>query len=145
MARKIIRQPNPSRDKLTPQQELFCRLYAGDKEFFANGTQAYMEAFDIPQNKYRSAMVCAHKLLRKVNILNRINEILELRGLNDAFVDKQLEFMVTQNADFKSKMVAIKEYNALKGRVTKKVDLTSQGDKLGYVLMPPENPPIKPK
>ena len=145
MARKSTKQPKPSREKLTPQQELFCQLYAGDKEFFANGVQSYMEAFDLDASKYKSAVVCAHKLLTKVNILERINKILEVRGLNDAFVDKQLEFMVTQNADFKSKMVAIKEYNALKGRVTKKVDLTSQGDKLGYVLMPPENPPIKPK
>ena len=108
--------------KLNPKQERFCQLYAGDREFFGNGTQSYIEAYK-PKKKgnwYQTARACAYELLTKPHILDRINEIFEARGLNDAFVDKQLEKLITQDADFKSKVQAIKEYNALKGRIIKK-------------------------
>lgn len=116
--------------KLNPQQELFCQLYSTDKEFFANGTQAYIEAYGIDLSRkgaYNAARADASRLLTNGNILKRINELLELRGLNDAFVDKQLEFVITQNADFSSKVAAIREYNKLKQRITDKMDLTSKG------------------
>ena len=45
-------------------------------------------------------------------------------GLNDAFADKQLAFVMSQSADLRSKMAAIKEYNALKGRIKKKLELS---------------------
>jgi len=105
--------------QLNPKQELFCQLYASDKEFFGNGTQSYIEAYNIEPKGYKTAVVNASKLLTNANILKRINQILELRGLNDQFVDKQLEFLVTQNADLKTKMSAIKEYNVMKARTSK--------------------------
>jgi hypothetical protein len=111
------------------RQELFCQLYARHEEFFGNGTQSYIEAYN-PKRKgnwYNSAMASASRLLRDVKILARINEILEETGFNDAFIDKQLSLLITQNADYKSKLGAIKEYNALKARVIKKIDLTSNG------------------
>jgi hypothetical protein len=49
---------------------------------------------------------------------------LELQGLNDSYVDKQLELLITQNADFKAKIAAIREYNALKKRIVNKLDLS---------------------
>lgn len=101
---------------LNPKQELFCQLYASDREFFGNGTQSYIEAYDLPPSKYKTAVVNASKLLTKPNILKRINQLLELKGLNDEYVDKQLEMLITQNADFKAKISAIKEYNSLKRR-----------------------------
>lgn len=111
--------------RINPKQEKFCQLYASDKEFFGNGTQAYIEAFDIDLSKrgaYEGAKSNAYKLLTKTYILNRINQIFEARGLNDIFVDKQLELLITQNADFKSKVAAIREYNALNKRITKKIE-----------------------
>ena len=105
--------------KLTLPQERFCLLYAGDREFFGNGVQSYMEAYNIDSSKrgaYNSARVSAHYLLTNPNILKRIDELLTEEGLNDVFVDKQLKFTITQCADISSKIRAINEYNKLKGR-----------------------------
>ena len=113
--------------KLNPQQELFCQLYSSDEEFFANGTQSYIKAYQVDMSKagaYKSAMASSCRLLSNAKILKRINEILELRGLNNPFVDKQLEFLVTQNADFGSKIRAIQEYNKLKSRIIEKHAIT---------------------
>lgn len=122
-----------AKEKLNPKQELFCQLYSSDQEFFANGTQAYMEAYDIVTSKkgaYEGARVNASKLLTNTNILKRINELLELRGLNDPFVDKQLEFLITQNADLKTKVSAIKEYNKLKSRILEKAEITHKFEEM---------------
>lgn len=117
-------------DKLNLKQELFCKLYASDKEFFGNGFQAYMEAYDMQPKQWKTAQANASRLLSNARILKRINELLELKGLNDAYVDKQLELLITQNSDYHSKVAAIKEYNALKSRVQKKLDVTSGGKPL---------------
>ena len=110
--------------KLNPKQEKFCQLYASDAEFFGNGVQSYIEAYEPKKqgNWYNTARSRASELLTSPYVLNRINEIFEARGLNDAFVDKQLELLITQNADFKSKLGAVKEYNELKKRITKKIE-----------------------
>lgn len=115
--------------ELNPKQELFCQLFASDREFFGNGTQSYIEAYDIDVTKskgaYASARTCAYRLLTNVDILDRINELLEEGILNDQFVDKQIAFLIAQNAELGTKLGAIREYNALKQRVTKKLDITS--------------------
>lgn len=106
--------------KLTPQQALFCELYASDREFFGNGVQSYVEAYDVDTSKpgwYRTACSGASENLRKPYILERIEEIFEAHGLNDTFVDKQLEKLICQDADFKTKLGAIQEYNKMKGRI----------------------------
>ncbi len=111
--------------KLNKKQERFCQLFVS-KEFFGNGVQSYIEAYNIPPEGYNAARVSASDLLTKPNICDYINELLEQSGLNDEFVDKQLLFMITQNADFTQKMAAIREYNKLKSRITdkKEIDLT---------------------
>jgi hypothetical protein len=111
-----------TRTNLPPRQERFCQLYASDQEFFANGTQSYIEAYDINTSRpgaYKSAQAAASRLLTNVVILERLNELMELRGLNTPFVDKQLEFLITQNVDFGSKIRAIQEYNQLQQRIQK--------------------------
>ena len=105
-------------ETLNEKQKLFCKLYTSDREFFGNGLQAYMEAYNIPSFKWKSAATAATRLLKNDKVLQYVNSLLELRGLNDGFVDKQLEFLVTQHADFKSKLGAIREYNQLKKRVS---------------------------
>lgn len=112
--------------KLNPRQEAFCQLYASDREFFGNGVQSYIEAYDFDMSKkgaYAAARALASRLLTNVNVLNRINSIFEAHGLNDTFVDKQLEKLIVQDADFGAKLSAIKEYNALQQRITKKLQL----------------------
>lgn len=111
--------------KLNAKQEKFCKLYSSDKEFFCNGVQAYIEAYN-PKKKgnwYNSAKASAFNLLTKTDILDRINELMELRGLNDTYVDKQLEKLITQDADFKTKLGAIKEYNELMKRIKKQLEV----------------------
>lgn len=116
--------------KLTPQQEMFCQLFASDREFFGNGVQSYIEAYDVDMSKpgaYKTAKAGASENLTKPYLLERINEIFEAHGLNDQFVDKQLEKLITQDADFSAKMKAISEYNKMRGRITEKQDITSGG------------------
>lgn len=130
-------------NKLTPKQERFCQLYATEVEFFGNGVQAYIEAYDPStsnKNWYKSACASASRLLTNVNICNRINEILEECGFNDVAVDKQLAFLMTQHMDFKAKLGAIKEYNKLKSRITDKLDVTSLGEKIGATIVFEDKP-----
>jgi hypothetical protein len=115
--------------KLNPKQEQFCQLYATDREFFGNGVESYVEAYDFDQSKrnwYKTAAAAASRLLKNVKVCERINEILEVNGLNDQAVDKQLSFLVTQHADFGSKLGAIREYNKLKKRVTDRIEHTGK-------------------
>ena len=119
-------------DKLNPKQELFCQLYATDREFFGNGVESYMEAYgdEVDRSKpnwYKTCVAAASRLLTNVKILNRINELLEEGGLNDAFVDKQLKMLLTQDADFTNKLGALKEYNKLKQRITDHLDIKTDG------------------
>lgn len=114
-------------DTLNQKQELFAQLYASDREFFGNGVQAYVEAYNPDTSKpnwYKTCAAAASRLLRNVKVIDRINEILENDGLNDAFVDKQLVFIIKQHADFGSKMAAIREYNKLKSRITDRSETT---------------------
>lgn len=117
---------------LNPKQEMFCQLYATDREFFGNGVQAYLEAYDPDQSKtnwYKTACAAASRLLTNVKVCDRINEILEESGFNDVAVDRQLAFLLTQHGDLKTKLGAIKEYNKLKARV-------SDGPKVQVVVNP---------
>ena len=113
-------------DKLNPLQRKFGKLYASEREFFGNGVQAYAKAYGIDlstRGAYQSAKSAASRLLTNVNLLAYINELLEV-VLNEAHVDKQLAFLITQNADFGAKLGAIREFNALRQRVTKKFEGT---------------------
>lgn len=112
--------------KLVLKQEEFCQLYATETEFFGNGVQSYIEAYKPDQTKsnwYKSACSSASRLLSNVKVIKRINEILEETGLNDAFIDKQLSFLIAQHSDFTNKLGAIKEYNKLKQRITDKTEV----------------------
>lgn len=125
--------------KLTPQQELFCQLYASDKEFFGNGVQSYIEAYNVDTSKpgwYNTARSGAHENLTKPYILERIEEIFEAHGLNDAFVDKQLEKLIVQDADFNNKMKAIQEYNKMKGRIIDKKEISAGVDIISILPKP---------
>lgn len=109
--------------KLNPNQELFCKLYASDREFFGNGTDSYVEAYDADKSKphwYRSASSSATRLLKDASICKRIREYLELGGFTDEGMDKELLFVAQQYGDLSSKVSAIKEYNKLKKRTEDK-------------------------
>ena len=128
--------------KLNPKQEQFCQLYATDREFFGNGVQSYIEVYKpstSSRNWYKSACVSASQLLSNIKVYDRINELLDENGLNDAFVDKQLLMLISQQSDFGAKASAIREYNKLKARIIEKIDHTSKGKEIGSITY------VKPK
>jgi hypothetical protein len=119
------KEPEPEESELNEKQKLFCDLYVS-KDFFANGVQAYIQAYNIDITKegaYDAARANSSRLLTIDNIYNYINKLLDDAGLNDNFVDKQLLFMIQQQADFTAKLGAIKEYNKLKQRITDKQEV----------------------
>ena len=124
--------------KLKPQQEEFAKLYIDHSiDLFGNGTQCYLEVYDIDRskpNRYKTARSAASRLLTNVNVINRINALLEEGGLNDQFVDRQLLFLIQQHDDFSSKMAAIKEYNKVKQRITNKIEHSWE---IAWVVMLP--------
>lgn len=125
--------------KLSPQEEFFCELYTSDVEFYGNGTQSYIEAFDVVivrgksrnetednEMTYDAVRKAASDLLTKTHILNRINELLEDGGFNDQFADKTLKFLMTQRADLRVSLGAIAEYNKLQSRITDRQTIQHQ-------------------
>lgn len=111
---------------LTLKQEAFCQAFVcQDKDLFWNGVQCYIEVYDPDTSKpnwYKTACSSASQILSNIKVIHRINDLLEEWWLNDNFVDKQLLFLVQQHEDKKAKLWAIKEYNNLKKRITKKIE-----------------------
>lgn len=114
---------------LNLKQTLFCQAYVSE-EFYGHGSNAYIAAYGLDETQYNTAKINASKLLTNANILTRINELLSADGLNDEFVDKQLLHVITQNAEFSSKVAAIREYNKLKQRIVDKIDHTTKGKEI---------------
>jgi hypothetical protein len=105
--------------ELNERQRLFCELYGTHIEFYGNGTQAYIEAYDVSLGKpgaYQMASAAASRLLMDVKVLEYITSIQEQSALNDVAVDKHMAFWITQRAHPQVAMAAIKEYNKLKKR-----------------------------
>ena len=105
---------------LTLKQEEFCKWYVSE-EFFGNGTQSYLEVYGLEDEgghkiSYETAKAAASRMLTFVNVIARINGLLEEGGFNEQNVDKQHLFLINQHADLKTKMAAIKEFNRLRER-----------------------------
>lgn len=112
--------------KLLPRQIDFCKYYTTE-EFYGNGIRAYGKAYGLnPDNKNERAAcsVGANNNLKHGAILMLINILLDSEGFNDSFVDKQLLKVITQDADLKAKMLAIKTYNEITGRVKKQIEVS---------------------
>lgn len=136
------KEENPKLEKLDAKRELFCQLYATHREFFGNGVETYIEVYEPDKSKpnwYKTACSSASQLLSNIKVYTRINELLEGGGLNNVNVDKQLQMLINQHADFGSKIAAIREYNKLKQRITEKTDLTTKGDKLDFTVVSYKN------
>lgn len=125
MAKTSKKSAAKTEQGLNLQQEQFCQYYVNaDREMFGNGTQCYLEVYGEEYQekhqrpmKYDVARALASRLLTKDNVIKRINELLETGGFNNENVDKQHLFLINQHADLKTKMAAIREFNALKKRV----------------------------
>lgn len=149
-------------EKLTPKQEMFCRIYTQNTYLFGNGTLAYDQAYGpkleslpqddaiyappdpetglrekIKESSYDSwYQVCsnnASRLLRNARINERVKKLL-VESMIDAEVDSELIYTIKQRDDFSAKMRAISEYNKLKSRITQKTDLTSNGNEIKQIV-----------
>ncbi len=141
------------RKPLTPQQEQFCRLYITKGDMFSNGTIAYSIAYrydlenadikrEIGEDKQeikgtsqrdRMYAVCqsgASRLLLNENIQARVRELLMILFDDDAVADARLQEIVLSGKDADA-INAIKHRSDLKARITKKLDITTQGRPLG--------------
>lgn len=99
--------------------ELFCQFYV-TKDFFGSGVEAYAEAYDKDlsiQGVYGVCGTLSSKLLKNLEILHRIDELMEHAVLNDQFVDREMAFVIQQKADLHAKIKGINEYNKVKKRV----------------------------
>lgn len=126
-------------DHLNAEQEEFCQIYTSEGEFFGDGTNSYIEAYDIEVGRgegrvtYESCRSSASRLLTNVNILKRIDELLSEEGFSEQYADKTLKFLMTQKANLNVTLGAVGEFNKLRGRIRDKIDHTHQV--LGIVKM----------
>lgn len=134
MSKTKIKNPSKqfTESKLNINQELFCQLFATEKEFMGNGVQSYIEAYNINTSRpgaYNAARASANRMLTNVAICARITELIDLNGFNDMNIDKQLLFTANQCADLSSKVAAVREYNKLKKRVVDRMEHTGADGK----------------
>jgi hypothetical protein len=115
--------------ELTLKQRYFCQLYCTDKDFFANGVKSYMKAYGMmpTESNYNTAKARANKLLQNTTLLSYCDKLLELEGLNDVEVDKQMQFWIKQRAYPSASVAAIKEYNNLRKRINRFAGLSGGG------------------
>ena len=128
---------------LNPKQKAFCELYVtGDKEFFGNGVECYIEVYEIDKTKkgwYNNACSSASRLLSNAKIIEYINTLLEEAGFNDQNVEKQHLFLINQHADLKTKKGAIDSYYKLKGKFAPEQPLLPQNTTINFnILATPE-------
>lgn len=136
--------------------ERFCRCYVDNRELFGNATRSYAEANNIKLDELpdddevyesvddgqgemirkkvksstydRTINICAvngNTLLRKPNIDKRVKQLLKELFVEDV-ADSEMAWVMAQRVELGPKISAIKEFNALKGRIVKKVALTDE-------------------
>lgn len=114
---------------LNPRQEKFVRLYTQNDELFGNATLSYAEAYgynldemvgDERKKMYDSCSAQSSRLLRIDKIQKRKIELLN-ELLKNEIVDAKLAELI-KGGD----MMAIREYNKLKGRITDKMDISGK-------------------
>jgi len=108
-----------------------------------NGAHAYIVAYnldDTERGAHKYAAMAACRLLKKPKICKRIRQLLELGGLSNERVDKELLFVITQDADLNAKIAGIREYNNLQARIQKKLDVTSNGNTVELVIGGDDDP-----
>lgn len=144
---------------LTPKQLAFCRAYTQNELTYSNGTLSFAYAYgynleeadttpkkdeqtgkEIPKSSDYDRMhnvcgVSANRLLRNIKIQRECTKLLN-EALNEVNVDAQLSKVIQQDSRLDAKVQAIKEFNNLKGRIVKRADVTSGGERL--VILPAE-------
>ena len=124
------------KETLNPNQRMFCQHYAGGGELFGNGVWSYIMAYkiDVPlveygklneqqKKDYETSSVSACDLLTNPKIKNYCNDLIDAL-IKDKIVDRELARVIQQNNELSPKVSAIKEYNAVRGRVKNTLEHT---------------------
>lgn len=138
-------------DTLTLKQELFLRCYTQNEVLAGNATLSYAYAYGYDlenashtqeidadgheimgtsdyDRMYSNVATMGSRLLKNAKISKFIDKFFN-ELLTDERVDRELAKMIT-GYDGAVKMAAIREYNALKQRITKKVELNTKGSQI---------------
>lgn len=134
------------KNDLNPNEQLFCQLYFGAGDYFGNATWSYIVAheYDLPllprsdlspkqKKQYNVARNAASRTLSKAYIVKEGDRILK-SFFNEINMDKELAWTATQRKDLPSKVMAMREFNQLKARVLKKLDIVSQGERIQPII-----------
>lgn len=119
---------------LNPEQDIFCSVYATPGETFCNGVKSYAVAYgyilplrddgeiDTKSAEYLACKANGGRMMFNDKIRLTIqNKLLE--QFNDKTVDARTSQILISGKDSDS-LTAIKMYNELKQRITKKVDVS---------------------
>jgi hypothetical protein len=104
---------------LTMKEKLFCESYL---QFRGNAVDAIIEAgydCNFPNStkpNRKLAAVMGYENLRKPHIYTYITTLLDEQGFNDDSAEKQLHFLMQQDADLSTKKGALELYFKLKGK-----------------------------
>lgn len=146
----MIHMSNNLPENLTLEQERFCQCYTQDSDLFGNATLSYAEAYNrgletkdrtrqkdekgfdiVGTSEYdKEEHYCGaagSRLMRNDRVLMRINVLFQEKYLTDLNADATLAKVMASGTNTE-KLAAIKQYNELKGRITKKLDLSSLGN-----------------
>lgn len=115
-------------NRLTPEHEMFVLFYTAlGQETFGNSTRSYMKAYGYPAKvspaRYNVARVIASRLLANVSVQKKISFILRSYHTNE-IVDQERAFVMGQRGNLVAKITAIKTYDELKGRITRKLKVS---------------------
>ncbi len=130
-----------TKEILSPEMEKFCTNYTSKGDLYSNGVLSYADAYgftltlrddgkpDYNHGDYRTCNTGAYRLLQRADVKARIQEI--YLGLwNDNAVDARVAEIIAKGQESNA-VQAVKIYNDLKQRITKKIDITSAGRPLG--------------
>ena len=127
--------------KMTPRQEAFISIYLTRGDTFNSGVLSYAQAFghELPRDingkimtttkEYNTCGANSSRLMQDSKIREKITTgMIEL--LNDNAVDERLSYILHKGQEANS-IQAIKIANDLKNRITKRIDITTQGRPFG--------------
>ena len=133
ISRKIITK-DTQEIILNPEQDIFCNVYTTPGETFCNGVKSYAVAYgyilplredgeiDTKSPEYLACKANGGRMMFNDKIRITIqNKLLE--QFNDKTVDARTSQILLSGRDSDS-LTAIKMYNELKQRITKKVDVS---------------------
>ena len=129
---------NENKRPLTPEQEAFCVAFTTKGEYARNATHSYAFAygFDLPRKEngdidylskdYKTCQASASRLLLNPNIQARVKEIYTIRFNDTSEADARVQDIIEHGKDTDA-IQAVKLQADLKQRITKKLDITTQG------------------